>query len=222
MPQRCCWHPYAKPGKWTLCWHSLADFTALLCSTITESRKLYTHAGAPGPAQQHAAPPQSAFSQPAAQREGGNDTVEPQDSAAAASAAERSELSQNVSAQLTSASSLHHSGISPHHSGISPHHSGFMHYSNHPSHDAEALASFAQSAAASSPLSEHSEAQVRNTLTAASQPLPPQVTAQADAKAAVDDRFVTMSSADALEEAVQHENNAAGGPADPQKPQSGT
>ena len=49
---------------------------------------------------------------------------------------------------------------------------------------------------------------MRNTLTAASQPLPPEATAEVDAKA-VDDRFVTMSSADALEQAVQSENDVA-------------
>lgn len=55
---------------------------------------------------------------------------------------------------------------------------------------------------------EQNEAQVRNTLTAASQPLPPDATAELDAKV-VDDRFVTMSSADALEEAVRSENDVS-------------
>jgi len=52
---------------------------------------------------------------------------------------------------------------------------------------------------------EPSDAQVRNSLTAASQPLPPESTAELDASI-VDDRHMTMSSGAALDEAVQSEN----------------
>ena len=51
--------------------------------------------------------------------------------------------------------------------------------------------------------SSHSDGQVRNSLTAASQPLPPEASAE------IDDRHVTMSSEAALDEAVQSENAAA-------------
>ena len=50
-----------------------------------------------------------------------------------------------------------------------------------------------------------SDAQVRNSLTAASQPLPPESTAEIDA-GVVDERHMTMSSGAALEEAMQSEN----------------
>ena len=50
-----------------------------------------------------------------------------------------------------------------------------------------------------------SDAQVRNSLTAASQPLPPESTADIDA-GGVDDRHMTISSGSALAEAVQSEN----------------
>ena len=53
-----------------------------------------------------------------------------------------------------------------------------------------------------------SDAQVRNSLTAASQPLPPESTADVDATG-VDDRHMTISSGSALAEAVQSENAAA-------------
>ena len=52
---------------------------------------------------------------------------------------------------------------------------------------------------------EPSDAQVRNSLTAASQPLPPESTAELDASI-VDDRHMTISSGAALDEAVQSEN----------------
>ncbi|DBB04146.1 hypothetical protein WJX77_002566 [Trebouxia sp. C0004] len=52
---------------------------------------------------------------------------------------------------------------------------------------------------------EPSDAQVRNSLTTASQPLPPESTAELDAST-VDDRHMTMSSAAALDQAVQSEN----------------
>lgn len=71
-----------------------------------------------------------------------------------------------------------------------------------------AAAPIASSGALASPFGQQNEAQVKNTLTAASQPLPPEATAEVDAKV-VDDRFVTMSSANALEEAVQSENDVA-------------
>lgn len=74
-------------------------------------------------------------------------------------------------------------------------------------HDQTAVPAHGSTAPPASPF-EQNEAQVRNTLTAASQPLPPEATAEVDAKA-VDDRFVTMSSANALEEAVQSENDLA-------------
>lgn len=51
-----------------------------------------------------------------------------------------------------------------------------------------------------------SDAQVRNSLTAASQPLPPESTAGIDA-GRVDDRHMTISSGSALAEAVQSEND---------------
>lgn len=64
-----------------------------------------------------------------------------------------------------------------------------------------------------------SDAQVRNSLTAASQPLPPESTAELDA-AVVDDRHMTISSGSALAEAVQSENATAWSqalqPSDPQ------
>ena len=53
-----------------------------------------------------------------------------------------------------------------------------------------------------------SDAQVRNSLTAASQPLPPESTADIDATG-VDDRHMTISSGSALAEAVQSENTSA-------------
>lgn len=53
-----------------------------------------------------------------------------------------------------------------------------------------------------------SDAQVRNSLTAASQPLPPESTADIDA-GGVDDRHMTISSGSALAEAVQSENATA-------------
>lgn len=53
-----------------------------------------------------------------------------------------------------------------------------------------------------------SDAQVRNSLTAASQPLPPETTADIDARE-VDDRHMTISSGSALAEAVQSENASA-------------
>ena len=53
-----------------------------------------------------------------------------------------------------------------------------------------------------------SDAQVRNSLTAASQPLPPESTADIDATG-VDDRHMTISSGSALVEAVQSENSSA-------------
>ena len=53
-----------------------------------------------------------------------------------------------------------------------------------------------------------SDAQVRNSLTAASQPLPPESTADIDARE-VDDRHITISSGSALAEAVQSENASA-------------
>lgn len=53
-----------------------------------------------------------------------------------------------------------------------------------------------------------SDAQVRNSLTAASQPLPPESTADIDATG-VDDRQMTISSGSALAEAVQAENASA-------------
>ena len=56
------------------------------------------------------------------------------------------------------------------------------------------------------------EAHVRNSLTAASQPLPPEGSAQLDA-GNVDERHITISSSSALEEAVQSENIAALSPA---------
>jgi len=52
---------------------------------------------------------------------------------------------------------------------------------------------------------EPSDAQVRNSLTTASQPLPPESTAELDATT-VDDRHMTISSGAALDEAVQSEN----------------
>ena len=52
---------------------------------------------------------------------------------------------------------------------------------------------------------EPGDAQVRNSLTAASQPLPPESTAELDASI-VDDRHMTISSGAALDEAVQSEN----------------
>ena len=59
-----------------------------------------------------------------------------------------------------------------------------------------------------------SDAQVRNSLTAASQPLPPESTADMDA-GTVDDRHMTMSSGSALEDAVsadQASSRSQGGP----------
>lgn len=53
-----------------------------------------------------------------------------------------------------------------------------------------------------------SDAQVRNSLTAASQPLPPESTADIDA-GEVDDRHMTISSGSALAEAVRSENASA-------------
>ena len=147
-----------------------------------------------GSAGQHATPPESAFSQPAVQQQTDRDATATQDAATATSAAQHHGLSQSPLAQLNSASSPHRSGIST--------------YSRRTSQDADALAAFAQSGPTASSVSEQSEAQVRNSLTAASQPLPPEAGAELDAKA-VDDRFVTMSSADALEEAVRSENDAA-------------
>ena len=56
-----------------------------------------------------------------------------------------------------------------------------------------------------------SDAQVRNSLTAASQPLPPETTADIDA-GIVDERHMTISSSSALEDAVQSENASAPSP----------
>ena len=53
-----------------------------------------------------------------------------------------------------------------------------------------------------------SDAQVRNSLTAASQPLPPESTAGINATG-VDDRHMTISSGSALAEAVHSENASA-------------
>ena len=190
----------AKQGQ--LCVHMLC--LAPLSTQVNLSRaismtkamqKVRMYAGHEANTAAHATPPESAFSQPAVQQQSVRDpATTPQDAATATSAAQHHGLPLSPSAQLNSASSPHRSGISS--------------YSRHTSQDADALAAFAQSGPTASSMSEQSEAQVRNTLTAASQPLPPDASAELDAKA-VDDRFVTMSSADALEEAVRSENDAA-------------
>lgn len=157
-----------------------------------------------------AALPEATFSEPPAQHASSSTPAQHANSSTPAQEAGSSPAeAQGASARIPEASpfgSASEASVQPH-TGISYSQSNAL-ASPHRSQSQTAAAPIASSGALASPFGQQNEAQVKNTLTAASQPLPPEATAEVDAKV-VDDRFVTMSSANALEEAVQSENDVA-------------